>query len=150
MYILGSNLVRVSCVALEEMEKLANLNYQLAISLLQCFLTLPRPYLAHRRGRWFNRLCIDIESVFRANIKNVNLTERNEEQSDTVTDGNESYTIVYDGQKEPFDIDETIVTDIELQKYSFLIALLASKDATVRVRSVWHILLLTCTYIKCT
>ena len=129
MLCLGSNLVRVSCVALDEVEKQKNLNYPLAISLLQCLLTLPRPYLSHRRGRWFNRLCIDTENVCRiiADKK-----KQNADQSCDSADICDSFKVVYEGQSKPYELGDPIAT--ELQKYSFLIAHFASKDSAVRVR----------------
>lgn len=130
MLFLGSNLVRVSCVALDEIEKQTNLNYPLAISLLQCFLTLPRPYLSHRRGRWFNRICIDIENVCRmiADKK-----KQNSDQSSDSADIYDNYKVVYEeSQSKVYDLGDAIVM-MELQKYSFLIAHFAVQDSAVRV-----------------
>ena len=123
----------MSCAALDELEKRSSLNFQLAISLLQCFLSLPRPYLAHRRGLWFNRICIDIENVCRI------ITSRDDKGN---TNGSDSYQVVYEGQSKTYELRDVSVVDIELRKYSFLIAHLAAKDSAVRVRSVLLFLLL--------
>ncbi len=42
-------------------EKETNRNYPLAISLYELLLQLP--FIEHRRGKWYKRLCIDFEHL---------------------------------------------------------------------------------------
>lgn len=51
----GTKLLLAANVAVNELEKLPYQNYPMAITLLQFFLSLPQPYLQHRRSRWYNR-----------------------------------------------------------------------------------------------
>jgi hypothetical protein len=50
---------------IDKFEKIEQRNLPLSICLLQFLLSLPYPYLAHRRGRWYIRLCIDLEHLYK-------------------------------------------------------------------------------------
>jgi hypothetical protein len=45
------------------LEKEGTRNYRLSVLLLQYLLCLRVPALLHKRGQWFNRLCVDLEHL---------------------------------------------------------------------------------------
>ena len=120
------------CAAVSELEKkttglvIGSLHYSLAVTLLQCLLNLPFRTLLHRRGRWFERLCVDLEHCAAAAAATAVAAADKEESS-------YSFVIVDAGSCAVKYLSPSSSRTLFL-RYSLLLSCAALDDPLVRVR----------------
>ena len=59
----GTKLTYIANHLTSLLEKAPYQRYDISILILQLLLSMPIPYLSHRRGKWYTRLCIDLEHL---------------------------------------------------------------------------------------
>ena len=59
----GTKLAYLANHLVSLLEKAPYQRYDISILILQLLLSMPIPYLSHRRGKWYTRLCIDLEHL---------------------------------------------------------------------------------------
>jgi hypothetical protein len=59
----GAKLTYSCIAAVDLLEKLVSRDYPLAIAILQILLGADMPYARHKRGKWYERLCIDLDHL---------------------------------------------------------------------------------------
>ena len=59
----GTKLAYLANHLISLLEKAPYQRYDISILILQLLLSMPIPYLSHRRGKWYTRLCIDLEHL---------------------------------------------------------------------------------------
>ena len=62
----GTKLAYLANHLISLLEKAPYQRYDISILILQLLLSMPIPYLSHRRGKWYTRLCIDLEHLISA------------------------------------------------------------------------------------
>ena len=62
----GTKLTYLANHLISLLEKAPYQRYDISILILQLLLSKPIPYLSHRRGKWYTRLCIDLEHLISA------------------------------------------------------------------------------------